>query len=62
MEPKACWNTLGSVMKMSDGPESGLTPTENAAGKIIRPARMATSESMTPIWMAELVRLVCFEK
>ena len=27
---KACWNTLGSVMKISEGPLSGCTPTENA--------------------------------
>ena len=26
-------NTRGRVMKMSDGPESGLTPIEKAAGK-----------------------------
>ena len=62
MAEKACWKTLGSVMKMSDGPESGLTPTEKAAGKIISPARMATMESMTPICTADFVRLVCFEK
>ena len=31
-------------MKMSDGPESGLTPTLKAAGKIISPAKIATKE------------------
>ena len=62
IELKACWNTLGRVMKMSEGPLSGFTPTEKAAGKIISPARMATRQSMTPIWMAEFVRLVCFAK
>ena len=49
-------------MKMSEGPLSGLTPTENAAGNIIRPAKMATMLSITPICMADLVRLVCLEK
>ena len=58
IDEKACWKTLGSVMKMSDGPESGLTPTLKAAGKIISPARTATKESMMPICMAVLPRLV----
>ena len=59
MPEKACWKTFGNVMKMSDGPLSGLTPTENAAGKIISPARMATKVSMIPICTAERSRLVC---
>ena len=58
MAPKACWKTLGSVMNISDGPLSGLTPTENAAGKIIIPARIATTLSMTEICTAEPARLV----
>ena len=32
-------------MKISDGPLSGLTPTEKAAGNIIKPAKMAIAES-----------------
>ena len=55
---KAFWKTLGRVMKMSDGPLSGLTPTEKAAGKIISPASMAMSESMMPICHAERERSV----
>ena len=59
---KACWNTLGSVMNISDGPLSGLTPTEKAAGNIMSPARMATRQSMTAICDADFVRSVYFEK
>ena len=59
---KACWNTFGRVMKISEGPLSGFTPTEKAAGKIISPARIATTESIMPIWTAEPVRFVDFEK
>ena len=46
---KACWNTLGSVMKMSEGPLSGLMPTEKAAGKIMSPAKMAIMVSSVTI-------------
>lgn len=35
--------------KMSEGPLSGLTPTENAAGKIINPAMMAIIVSINAI-------------
>jgi len=38
----ACWNTLGSVIKIRLGPESGCMPTEKAAGKMIKPASIAT--------------------
>lgn len=58
----ACWNTLGRVMKMSDGPLSGLTPTLNAAGKIMSPARIATSVSMTAMFTADFSRWVSREK
>ena len=58
MLEKAWLKTLGRVMKMSDGPLSALTPTEKAAGKIISPARMATTQSMTPICTADDTRLV----
>ena len=37
--PNACWNTLGRVIKMRLGPESGCMPTEKAAGKMINPAK-----------------------
>ncbi len=36
-------------MKTSDGPASGLMPTDMAAGKMMMPARMATQVSMTEI-------------
>ena len=45
-------------MKMSDGPASGFTPTENAAGKIISPAIMAIRVSMRAICEADLIRWV----
>ena len=45
--PNACWNTLGRVIKMRLGPESGCMPTEKAAGKMINPANIATKVSMT---------------
>ncbi len=56
---KGCWNTLGSVMKMREGPLSGFTPTLNAAGNIISPARTAITVSMTEICTADFSRLVC---
>ena len=48
--PNACWNTLGRVIKMRLGPESGCMPTEKAAGKVgrfaeIRGVRTKTSHS-----------------
>ena len=55
---KACSNTLGRVMNISDGPLSGRTPTEAAAGKIIIPASMATRKSITLIWIADDASLV----
>ena len=62
MEENACWKTFGNVMKISDGPLSGLTPTEKAAGNIISPARIATRQSINAICDADLVRLVVREK
>lgn len=44
----ACWNTLGRVIKIRLGPESGCMPTEKAAGKMINPASIATKVSMIP--------------
>ena len=46
IEPNACWNTLGSVIKMSEGPASGWMPTENAAGKMMNPE---STEMQVPI-------------
>ena len=46
---KACSKTFGKVIKIREGPLSGLIPTEKAAGKIIRPARIATMVSINPI-------------
>ena len=62
MPPKASWKTFGRVMNISDGPLSGLTPTLNAAGKIISPARIAINVSIMPHCIAEPVRFVSFEK
>ena len=56
----ACWNTLGRVIKIRLGPESGCMPTEKAAGKMINPASIATKVSMIPTLKAVLVRLVSF--
>ena len=58
MEANAWLNTLGRVMNTSEGPLSGLTPTEKAAGKIISPARMAMQVSITAICTADFARLV----
>ena len=52
--PNACWNTLGRVIKMRLGPESGCMPTEKAAGKMINPANIATKVSMIPTLQAEI--------
>ena len=59
---KAWRNTFGSVMNISDGPLSGCTPTENAAGNIINPARMAINESSSAICVADLSILLSFLK
>src|SRR5574344_1546592 len=58
IDANACWKTLGKVMNTSDGPLSGLTPTENAAGNIMRPARMAIMVSMMDICTADFSKLV----
>ena len=58
----ACWNTLGRVIKIRLGPESGCMPTEKAAGKMINPASIATKVSMIPTLKAVLVRLVSLLK
>ena len=47
--PAMCINTLGSVMKIRDGPASGCTPKEKHAGKIIRPEVIATMVSRMQI-------------
>ena len=60
--PKACWKTLGSVMNSRLGPASGWMPTEKAAGKIMKPARMATIVSIHPTLSAVLGRLVSLRK
>ena len=58
----ACWNTLGSVIKIRLGPASGCMPTEKAAGKIMKPANTATNVSIIPTLNAVLVRLVSLLK
>ena len=57
IEPNASWKTLGRVMNINDGPESGLMPTEKAAGNIMSPASIATSMSINAIWQAVFERL-----
>ena len=54
--------TLGRVIKMRLGPESGCMPTEKAAGKMINPANIATKVSMIPTLKAVFVRLVSLLK
>ena len=56
--PKACWKTLGSVTNSRPGPESGWMPTAKAAGKMMKPARIATQVSMTATLNAVFDRLV----
>ena len=58
MEPKADWKTLGKVMNSSEGPLSGFTPTEKAAGKMTSPANTAIKVSMPAICSADLARSV----
>ena len=62
MKANARLNTLGRVMKMSDGPLSGWIPTEKAAGKIISPARIAMMESKMAICPADRNRLIFLSK
>ena len=49
-------------MKIRLGPASGWIPTENAAGKMISPANMATNVSIMLTLKAVLVRFVSFLK
>ncbi len=58
MPEKACWNTLGRVMNTSEGPLSGFTPTAAAAGNIISPARIATTQSISATCVADFIRSV----
>ena len=44
--PNACWNTLGRVIKMRLGPESGCMPTEKAAGKSCGEGRKAPGPAL----------------
>ena len=41
----SCAKTFGKVMNTSSGPAVGAIPKLNTAGKIITPARMATTVS-----------------
>lgn len=47
---------FGKVINRRFGPLSGSTPKLKQAGKIIKPARSATTVSRTPIYSALLVR------
>ena len=44
-------NTLGRVMKIKEGPLSGLMPKEKQAGKMIRPEKKATKVSSAAMCM-----------
>ena len=52
-----CSNTAGRVRNTRLGPESGATPYAKHAGKMMRPAMMATSVSMPAICTASPVSL-----
>ena len=52
-----CWKTAGRVRNTRLGPEVGLTPNAKHAGKMIRPAMMATRVSRPAICTASLVIL-----
>lgn len=58
---KASWNTLGRVMKMSEGPTSSgerLIPALKTAGKMMKPARIAMAVSMLHTLKVVFSRLV----
>ncbi len=58
--PSGIWlNTLGKVTNTSDGPWSGATAKAKQAGKIMRPARMATSVSSPQMRRASPVSEFC---
>ena len=55
--PTGIWlNTLGSVMNTRPGPLPGSTPNAKHAGKMMRPAMMATSVSSPATRSASPVR------
>ena len=59
--PKAmCEKAMGSVLKTSEGPESGLRPALKSDGKIMKPARMAISVLMMPVMTAVFTMLSSF--
>ena len=49
---------MGRVTKISDGPLSGETPTDAAAGNIIKPAKIAITVSRTAICAEDFNRFV----
>ena len=51
---------MGRVVKTSDAPASGLMPKEKAAGKMMMPARMATSVSAKTT-LTELLTMLSLE-
>ena len=53
-------NAAGKVWKISPGPDPGSRSLANTRGKIIRPARSATSVSAPAIINADLVRETSF--
>ena len=54
--------TLGKVIKIRLGPLSGFTPNEKHAGKMIRPATIATNVSNTATFTASPKRVLSFFK
>ena len=58
--PKGIWlNTLGRVTNTSEGPWSGATAKAKQAGKMMRPARMATAVSRPQMRRASPVSEFC---
>ena len=50
--PGICANTLGSVMRMSGGPDAGSMPKANTAGRMAKPASRAAQVSSSAVCMA----------
>ena len=55
-----CEKAMGRLLKTSEGPESGANPTLKSDGKIIKPARIATSVLMIPVMQAVLTSFSSF--
>ena len=58
--PAILLNTFGSVWKIRPGPAPGSTPYAKQAGKIIRPAVIATNVSRTVTLIASPISALSF--